>query len=208
MKQGIKRAVRGAVDPLGRGLARIGLTANAVTALGVAFAAVAAYGFVVENRALAFGFLLASGLFDLLDGAVARAKDPHGTPFGAAFDSTLDRYGEGLVLGGILLGLAYRDVSAWLLWLTLLAGIGSFLVSYVRARAEGLGIACEVGLAERPERLVLLLLLALLGRPGEPWILGALALFTHITFIQRLLHIHRATRSVSPVVEKNREQVG
>ena len=208
MKQGIKRAVRGAVDPLGRGLARIGLTANAVTGLGVLFAAVAAYGFVREDRALAFGFLLASGLFDLLDGAVARARDPHGTPFGAAFDSTLDRYGEGLELGGILIGLADRDASAWLLWVALLAGVGSFLVSYVRARSEGLGIACEVGLAERPERLLLLLLLALLGRPAEPWILGSLALLTHITFMQRLRHIHRATRALPVVEKKNREQVG
>lgn len=207
MKNGIKRAVRGAVDPIGRGLARIGLSANLVTGLGLVFAAVAAYGFVREDRALAFGFLLASGLFDLLDGAVARARDPHGTPsFGAAFDSTLDRYGEGLVLGGVLIGLASRGAPSWLLWLALLAGIGSFLVSYVRARSEGLGIACEVGLVERPERLALILLLALLGRPGEPWILGALALLTHITFIQRLHHVHLA--SELPVAEKNREQVG
>src|SRR5690606_26566557 len=144
----------------------------------------------------------------LLDGAVARATNPHGTPFGAAFDSTLDRYGEGLVLGGILIGLADRGAPGWLLWLALLAGIGSFLVSYVRARSEGLGIACEVGLAERPERLVLLLLLALTGRPGEPWILGALALLTHVTFVQRLRHIHRATRALPVVEKKNREQVG
>lgn len=207
MKNAIKRAVRGAVDPLGRGIARIGLSANFVTGLGLVFAAVSAYGFVREDRALAFGFLLASGLFDLLDGAVARARDPHGTPFGAAFDSTLDRYGEGLVLGGILIGLASRGAASWLLWLALLAGIGSFLVSYVRARSEGLGISCEVGLVERPERLILILLLALLGRPGEPWILGALALLTHITFIQRLHHVHLA--SELPVAEKkNREQVG
>lgn len=207
MKQDLKRTVRGALEPVGRALARIGLSANAVTILGLIFAATAAYGFVREDRVLAFAFLLASGLSDLLDGAVARARDPQGTAFGAAFDSTLDRYGEGLVLGGVLIGLAVRGAPGWLLWIALLAGIGSFLVSYVRARSEGLGIPCEVGLVERPERLVLLLLLALAGRPGEPWILGALALLTHVTFIQRLHHVHRA--SELPVVdEKNREQVG
>ena len=209
MKQGIKRAVRATVDPLGRRLAQLGLSANLVTLLGLLFAAVAAYGFFREDGPLAFVFLLASGLADLLDGAVARARNLRGTPFGAALDSTLDRYGEGLVLGGILIGLATRGAAPWLVALSLLAGIGSFLVSYVRARAEGLGYACEVGMLERPERLVLLLALALWGRAGEPWILGALALLTHVTFIQRLLHVRgSAARATAQPTEKNRERVG
>ncbi|MCA9728118.1 MAG: CDP-alcohol phosphatidyltransferase family protein [Candidatus Eisenbacteria bacterium] len=213
MKQTLKRVVRGAVDPVGRGLARVGFSANLVTATGLLFAGVAAYGFVRGDRWMAFLFLLLSGLSDLLDGAVARANSVRGTKFGAAFDSTLDRYGEGLVLGAILVSLAQRGATDWMLGLALLAGIGSFLVSYVRARSEGLGIPCEVGILERPERLVLLLVLALWGHPGEPWILGALALLTHVTFLQRLIHIHRATTTRGGAVpaqngEKTRERVG
>ena len=75
-----------------------------------------------------------------------------------------------------------------------LAAIGSFLVSYVRARSEGLGVACEVGFLERPERLALLVALAAWGDGGLPWILGALAVLTHITFGQRLFHVRRASR--------------
>jgi CDP-diacylglycerol--glycerol-3-phosphate 3-phosphatidyltransferase len=133
----------------------------------------------------------------LLDGAVARAGGRKGTLFGAALDSTLDRYGEGLVLGALTVRAVtqaeYPEHRALLGTLAVLAGIGSFLVSYVRARSEGLGIACEVGFLERPERLALLFVLAAWGDGGLPWILGALAVLTHVTFGQRLLHVRRAS---------------
>lgn len=194
MKQKVKKLGRAAISPLGAWLARLGVTANSVTAVGVGAALVAAYGFLTGNAAVAFGALLFSGLMDMLDGAVARAGGRQGTPFGAALDSTLDRYGEGLVLGAILARLAGQSAPLWLVAVALLAGTGSFLVSYVRARSEGLGIPCEVGILERPERLVLLLVLALWGDRGMPWILGILALLTHITFIQRLVHVQRNQR--------------
>ncbi len=187
MKGRIKSAVRGGMRPLGTALARLGIPADAVTVAGVLAAGLAAWGFYRGNRAAALAGLLASGLMDMLDGAVARAGGKGGTRFGAALDSTLDRYGEGLVFGAILARAA--GGPPWLMALALLAGLGSFLVSYVRARSEGLGIPCEVGILERPERLVLLIALAAWGSGGLPWILGALALLTHITFIQRLVHI-------------------
>jgi len=195
MKQALKTGVRGMALPIGRGLSRIGLTANGITFLGLVFAVVSAWGFWQSDRGLAFGGLVLSGLADLLDGAVARANGGQGTKFGAAFDSSLDRYGEGLVFGGILLGLVERLADPWLLVLAVLAGMGSFMVSYVRARAEGLGVSCEVGMLERPERVILLLVLAAWGAAGSLWILGLLAVLSHVTFIHRLLHIQRQTRN-------------
>lgn len=216
MKSRLKKAVRGLAAPIGDGLARLGISADAVTWAGVIAAAAAAWGFACGNRRLALLALLTSGLCDLLDGAVARAGGRKGTSFGAALDSTLDRYGEGLILGaltvravlhsnlpagamrvpGILGALAVPAIpgpehSVLLPILAILAGVGSFLVSYVRARSEGLGIPCEVGVLERPERLALMLILAAWGDGGLPWILGILAILTHVTFGQRLVHVRR-----------------
>jgi phosphatidylglycerophosphate synthase len=191
VKRWVKQFGRKAVAPVGRGLASVGITANQVTLFGLLVALTAAYGFWIGNRLLAFLSLLVSGVCDMLDGAVARAGTRSGTPFGAALDSTCDRYGEGLILGAIVARLAARGAPLWLIALGLLAGIGSYLVSYVRARSEGLGIPCEVGLLERPERLVFLLILSLWGDQGAMWILGALALLTHTTFVHRLVHVRR-----------------
>jgi len=204
MKERIKTGVRALAAPIGDGLARIGVSADGLTIVGVLAAIPAAYGFYLGIGWLAFLFLLISALADLLDGAVARAGGKGGTRFGAALDSTLDRYGEGLVFGGILLGLVERGAAPWLLGLAVLAGLGSYMVSYVRARAEGLGIACEVGILERPERIVLLLALALLGDAGAPWILGLLALLSHQTFLHRLIHVRReAAASQSPKINRS-----
>lgn len=194
VKQWLKISFRAAARPLGSVLARVGVSANGITILGVLLAFPSAYGFYAGSRSWAFFGLLGSALADLLDGAVARAGGRSGTRFGAALDSTLDRYGEGVVLGGIVLGLASREAPFWLLSVATLAGIGSYLVSYVRARSEGLGIACEVGFMERPERIVCLLTLALWGDGGAPWVLSVLAVLTHLTFAQRLLHIQRSDR--------------
>jgi len=197
-KTRLKRWVRGLARPIGEALSKIGISADAVTYGGLAADFAASWGFYTADRWLAFGALVASGLFDLFDGAVARAGGRSGTRFGAALDSTLDRYGEMLVFGAILAGLARAAAPPWLQAIALLAGIGSFLVSYVRARSEGLGIPCEVGLLERPERLGLLVVLALWGEGGYPWVLGALALLTHVTFIQRLAHVRREAARTPP----------
>lgn len=194
LKSWLKRSVRGAAGPIGRGLAALGIRADWVTLAGVVVAVPAALAFYRGAYLQAFGWLLASALCDLFDGAVARAGGGTGTKFGAALDSTLDRYGEGLVLAGITLGLAARSAPEWLIAVSVLVGIGSFLVSYVRARSEGLGIPCEVGILERPERLLLLLLLALLGERSAPWILSLLALLSHVTFLQRLAVVRRGGR--------------
>ncbi len=198
MKSRIKNAARGLLRPIGAALARAGVAPDAVTLTGFGASALAAWGFLRADGRLAFAGILASGLLDMLDGAVARARGGPANPFGAALDSTADRYGEGLIFAAILVRLAQAGGAWWLLLLAVTAGIGSYLVSYVRARSEGLGIPCEGGVLERPERVGLLLVLAAWGPRGMPWILGALALLSHVTFIQRLARVRgRKARGAS-----------
>ena len=134
--------------------------------------------------------LLLSGVFDILDGAVARATG-HTTQFGAFLDSTIDRASEGLVLLGLLI--YFLDNSSSLeVMLVYLALAGSFLVSYVRARAEGLGVECTVGVMTRPERVVLLgaaLIISHWWLPVVSIVLGITVSLTIVTTIQRIFHV-------------------
>jgi len=126
--------------------------------------------------------ILGAGLCDLLDGAMARNQG-RATPFGAFFDSVMDRYSDLIVLLGILLFYAFRG-SSGMVALTSVVLIGTALVPYTRARAEGVIEKCTVGLLERPERIVLLAVGALFNLMVP--ILWILAVFTHITVIQRI----------------------
>ncbi|MCO5384201.1 MAG: CDP-alcohol phosphatidyltransferase family protein [Methanosarcina barkeri] len=135
--------------------------------------------------------ILFSGIFDILDGGVARAKGRI-TPFGGVLDSVCDRYSDGLMFLGIIAGAVngrlifapILQIDGWL-WAGF-ALIGSFLVSYTRARAESAGCRkLSVGVAERAERMVILALGALSGFLG--WALVLIAIFSHITIIQRVL---------------------
>ena len=126
--------------------------------------------------------ILGAGLCDLMDGAMARNQG-RATPFGAFFDSVMDRYSDLIVLLGILLFYA-RGGSISMMVLTSVVLIGTALVPYVRARAEGVIEKCAVGLLERPERIVLLAVGALFDLMVP--ILWILAVFTHITVIQRI----------------------
>ena len=135
--------------------------------------------------------ILLSGVFDVLDGGVARAKGRI-TPFGGVLDSVCDRYSDGLMFLGIMAGaingrltvLPIMGVEGWL-W-SGYALIGSFLVSYTRARAESAGCRkLSVGIAERTERMLILAFGALTGFLG--WALVLIAVFSHITMIQRVL---------------------
>jgi CDP-diacylglycerol--glycerol-3-phosphate 3-phosphatidyltransferase len=192
----LKKLGRDVTRPFGKALASIGVTANAVTIIGLLFAAACGFFLARGQGIAAFLFLVASSMCDMLDGAVARAGGVAGTPMGAALDSTADRYGEALILAGVLIRDHNQDHShgEWFLWLVVLTLTASFLTSYVRARAEGLGLQCDVGLFERPERLGLLALLCLFGPRFAPYILGLLALGAHVTVLQRLLLVRRSTR--------------
>ncbi len=195
----MKRWARNLAAPVGGGLARIGVSANAVTLSGLLFAAACGFFLGRGDYAAGLACLLASSLCDLLDGAVARSRGRGGSPLGATLDSAVDRYGEAMILTGVLVdGVLHRDQGETFLWLWSLALAASFLTSYVRARAEGLGFRCEVGLLERPERLALIGLLCVIGPRAAMWILGALAVGGHITVVQRILHLRREARLSHP----------
>ena len=150
-------------NPLIRTLIRIGITPNTVTTLGFLFNTLAAVlfvagGFQETDSGLTYvgwggAILLFAGLFDMMDGRLARQGNMCST-FGALYDSVLDRYSELVTLFGILFFLLLHQYF-WSAVLTALALVGSIMVSYVRARAEGLGISCQTGLMQRPERVVL-----------------------------------------------------
>lgn len=176
-------------------LAKTPLTPNTITWIGF-LVTVGAGVLIVTGHLFAAGFVvLAAGFFDILDGALARHTN-RVTRFGAALDSTLDRLGEAAVLIGLLAVFAREQAVAEvvLVGLTL---IGSQLVSYVRARAEGLGLKCEVGIFTRAERVVLLALGLLLSQFDYALIiaLALILVFSYVTVGQRLFYVWQQTKN-------------
>lgn len=177
--------------PLTRLLVKLRLTPNALTIMGVAAAGGSAYLISTGNFIAGGIVLLLSGVFDLLDGMLARSTNKV-TAFGGVLDSVSDRIGE----AGILLGLMVfylnpaMKVELVLIYLTL---AGSFMVSYLRSKAEILGIRGDVGIMTRPERIFLLALGLLINQ--VPIILGIIASLTFVTSGQRLFHIWKASRA-------------
>jgi CDP-diacylglycerol---glycerol-3-phosphate 3-phosphatidyltransferase len=182
------------MTPVGTVLGRSGLTPNVVTYLGAAAQAVVAYFILSERLVVAGVVAIAAALLDTVDGAVARARGL-GTKFGALLDSTTDRIADALVFGSIAWIYLARGGSSTndhrlVGGLALTVLVLSFLVSYVKARAEGLGFDCNVGLIERAERLILVIV-GLIFNSILSIILGLLAGLSFVTFIQRILHVRR-----------------
>lgn len=184
-----RRVSAGLVNGMAAGLVRLGISANGLTIMGT-LVGVGAAVLAAQGRYLAAGILfIFAGPFDALDGAVARASGKV-SRFGALLDSTLDRYSEALLLTGI--GFSLARGGDWIgLILAFVAMLGSLMVSYTRARSEGLAVDNKVGLLTRFERIVLLSLALLTGWvvPGL-WIL---AILTHFTVAQRVWHVYRAS---------------
>ena len=181
------------------GLARTRVTPDALTAAGVSLCAIAAVLVYLEYRhELLFFWLgaatfVAGSLLDILDGALAR-QSGRGTQFGAFLDSTLDRVGEGVVLGAIALVFA-RDGNEVALAFAVSAVAGSFLVSYTRARAEALGLKGDVGLGSRAERVVVITAGLVLAPWGLlPWAIYLLAATAWFTVLQRILSVRAQLR--------------
>jgi phosphatidylinositol phosphate synthase len=178
-------------------LARTGVTPNVLTTTGVSLCLMAAILVPFEDRGdkvlvywLAAAIFVIGSLLDILDGALARVGDK-ATPFGAFIDSTTDRVGEGAMLAAIALVFS-RNGEDWAVVLAVAAVVGSFLVSYTRARAEALGLKGDVGLGSRAERVVLItagLVFAPWG--GLPWAILALAVTAWLTVFQRVLHVRK-----------------
>jgi len=187
-----KSGARAAFDPLGRALVRAGVSPDAVTLLGTAGVVAASLGLVTQGRLLAATIVITvCCLLDVLDGSMARAR---GAPsrFGALLDSTMDRIADGALFGSLAYWFLVTD-QRLLGGVALLCLVGGQLVSYVKARAEGLGFRCDIGIAERMERLILVGVGGLLYGFGLTWGLAAivwiLAVLTVVTVVQRIVHV-------------------
>lgn len=194
-------------------LARLGITPNTLTVIGLLLsiltAGVIAQGFFFTGGVL----VLLSGIFDLFDGAMARVQNS-ATTFGALFDSTLDRYSESIILFGLLLyavqhpGLhdvlwPVAEGQSWLILFIYIAVVGSLMVSYTKARAEGLGLECKTGMLARPERVIILAIGLLSGIGICIWAIAILAVFSNVTAIERLASMWHVTREpVGTIGEK------
>ena len=184
--------VRSRLGPVGEVVARTGLTPNMLTVIGlilnIGVAAVIASGNLVLGGAL----VLVAGAFDALDGAVARATGKT-SAFGGFLDSTLDRYSEAVVFGGVLIYLTRTDDGTVPILLTYAAIVGSLMISYTRAKSEQIGVRGDIGVAQRLER-VLILAVALLANQlvGGLWVL---AVITQLTAVHRIVHVWNAVRS-------------
>jgi CDP-diacylglycerol--glycerol-3-phosphate 3-phosphatidyltransferase len=180
--------------PVGRILARTPLSPNAITIMGVGIQVGVAV-LILQGRLVAAGLLtIVAAFFDTFDGALAKAKG-RVSKFGALLDSTTDRVADALSFGPIawLYGVA-PDIpahdEAWVAGVALVAMVASFLVSYVKARAEALGYDCKVGIAERAERLILVIF-ALVFNSILPALMVVIAVASVITVGQRLAHVYK-----------------
>ena len=177
-------------------LRRLPITPNQVTVAGTMLTFLAATLAGLGQLRMAGVLLAFSGTFDILDGALARATK-RSYPYGAFLDSTLDRYSEGAVYVGVaayFLGQADRFMR-WEVLACMLALAGSFLVSYVRARAQSLGFTCDSGIFARPERVVVTVAGMVIG---VWWVLFAvvvvLAVLTNLTAVQRIMEVWAQAR--------------
>jgi CDP-diacylglycerol--glycerol-3-phosphate 3-phosphatidyltransferase len=185
-----KAALLLVLRPFVRWLSVMRVRPDTLTVVGWTLALGAAVLFGLGQARIAGAVMLLGGLFDALDGAVARESNRMSS-FGAFLDSTLDRLSESAVFVGLIFFYSSADKP----YGALLAGFAmtfSLLTSYARARAEGLNVDCEVGLLERAGRVVILSVLSIAGLPAVG--LGLLAAGALLTTAQRVLHVRRATR--------------
>ncbi len=196
----LRPALSRLLTPVGEALARTPVTPNAITITGTAGVTAGALwlfptGHLFAGTIVCTGFVLA----DMLDGALARVKGTSGA-WGAFLDSTLDRIGDAAIFAGLAVWLARtrQDVLAGVALFCLVIG---GLVSYAKARAEGVGLRCDVGVAERTERLLIALVSAGLAGLGVPYVLAiglwVLAAASAVTFGQRVAAVHQAARRLN-----------
>ncbi len=197
------------INPIIHGMIKIGITPNMVTTIGFLGNVLATAMFILASEQatpeaayamIGWGgaILIFSGLFDMMDGRLARLGNMS-TAFGAFWDSTLDRYSELFSLFGLTLYLL-NTVGTWAGVISFLALVGSIMVSYVRARAEGLDIECKVGLMQRPERVVVTSLVAILTGifNSNGWLIGGMiliAVLANITAFWRVAHCYKLLKN-------------
>jgi CDP-diacylglycerol--glycerol-3-phosphate 3-phosphatidyltransferase len=190
-------------EPIAQRLVAIGVTPDALTVIGTIGVAGGALGFYPRGHFLVGTLVITAFVFsDMLDGAVARVRGTSG-PWGAFLDSTLDRIGDGAIFGALALWYAGRGDDLVLCAVALYDLVSGSVTSYAKARAESLGMTCNVGIAERGERLLAVLVLTgfsgIFGLPVLRAIaLWGLAVATTITVVQRIAEVHRQARLATP----------
>ncbi len=203
LPDGVKNWYLNLITPIVNFFITRAVNPNLFTTLGFLVSMISAALFVMGYPRWGGALVLLSGTFDIMDGKVARATNQV-TKFGALYDSTLDRYAEVVVF----FGLAYffdrghidflKELdSRWRMVAVIAVSValgGSMMVSYVRARAEGLGLQCKVGIMQRPERIVLLGLGALIHEIVLLIAVGLIAVLSNFTAFQRLVHVRNEER--------------
>jgi CDP-diacylglycerol--glycerol-3-phosphate 3-phosphatidyltransferase len=187
-----KGEVARVAEPVARAMVGLRLRPNQLSCLGLVFSMIAAGSFAADQRRVGALCLVVAGALDILDGALARVSGQV-SPFGAFLDSVLDRYSDLLVLAGVVTlfaRLGRPDAVA----VALVALIGTVMVSYTRARAESIDVECRVGLMERGERMLVLIVGALLDFLVPA--LWVVAVGANATALHRIVHTWRAARSV------------
>ena len=186
--QQVRLWMTGAANPF----VRYKISANSITTAGAVLAAITAILIYKQSWWLATFFYFLSGACDMLDGAVARITHKSDI-FGNFWDSVLDRFSDAIILLGIIfyaIEAVLEPHKTYIIFLSCMAMLGSFLVSYARAKAESLGIKGEVGFFPRPERWILILI-ALITHRWLITILWILTLGSWVTFFQRILFVYR-----------------
>jgi CDP-diacylglycerol--glycerol-3-phosphate 3-phosphatidyltransferase len=181
----LRVSFKGILDPVGAFLNRTGLTPNAITLLGLLGTSIGAY-FISQGKMTTGGIiLLLSVLVDVLDGTMARLRG-ESSDFGGFVDSVSDRYAEFITFGGLVYFFLSRENYSGVM-VTFAATAGSVLVSYVKARAEGLGFTAKVGLLTRVERYLVLIPLLIFDQPFLA--VALIAILGNITALQRIVHV-------------------
>ncbi len=196
----LRPALSRVVMPIGRTLARAGFTPNVITVTGTV--GVAAGALVLYPRGQLFWGTMVITVFvffDMFDGAVARVTGK-GSTWGAFLDSTMDRVGDAAIFSGLILWLAGTKHDMYRTALALFCLVAGTLVSYVKARAEGLGFECNVGIAERSERLIVVLVAAGFQGLGVSWALMVglwlLAVASAVTVVQRYVVVYQQAKAL------------
>lgn len=210
LKTKMQQIIYGIFDPFVALVRKVGITPNGVTTIGFLINIIGS-GYLVwpmrngdipePHRLVGFGvIILFAGLMDMLDGRMARLYDLRST-YGAFYDSVMDRYSELVMFMGLMA--FFIGIGDWLLiFLSFWAMCGSLMVSYARARAEGLGVDCSVGLLQRPERIVMVTMTCivaglLLGHFRLVLVigLGVVSLLANYTAFQRMFHVKKQTEN-------------
>jgi CDP-diacylglycerol---glycerol-3-phosphate 3-phosphatidyltransferase len=188
-----KESLQGVADPVARLLLQARVRPNQLTVVGLGVSAVAAQMFFLGRLRLAALLLALAGLCDFFDGSLARLAGSE-SPYGAFLDSVVDRYSDLIVLLGIVLYYERVDEGAGVFF-TMMTLVGTVMVSYTKARAQSIGLQCEIGLMERPERMILLIAGGAFQLLTPAMV--ALAILTNLTALQRILYVWKTTRDKS-----------